>query len=184
MNNSATRMLGEGETDYVYHGATEFYGLNNRSRLVLKPEQKQAIFDGVSKLKSNVFPEYYLIEVEKFQNLVQSDLDEWIYFFKNSEIKKEFKAKNIQLAQEKLDLMKMSEAERRAFEKFLMNKASERGMLESAKLEGQIEGRIEGRIDERIETARAMLAAGEPLEKIKLYSRLSEEEILQLQAQK
>jgi len=99
-------LLGEGETDYVYHGATEFYGLNNRSRLVLKPEQKQAIFDGVSKLKSNVFPEYYLIEVEKFKNLIQNDLDEWIYFFKNSEIKKEFKAKNIQLAQEKLDLMR------------------------------------------------------------------------------
>jgi len=164
-------LLGEGETDYVYHGATEFYGLNNHSRLALKPAQKQAIFDGVSKLKSNVFPEYYLIEVEKFKNLIKSDLDEWIYFFKNSEIKKEFKAKNIQLAQEKLDLMKMPEAERRAFERFMMNKASERGMLESAKIE------------ERVETARAMLAKGEPLEKIKLYARLSEQEILQLQPQ-
>jgi len=171
-------LLGEGETDYVYHGVTEFYGLNNRSRLALKPAQKQAIFDGVSNLKSNVFPEYYLIEVEKFQNLIQSDLDEWIYFFKNSEIKKEFKAKNIQLVQEKLDLMKMPESERRAFERFMMNKASERGMLESAKIEGQIEGRIEG----LIATARAMLAAGEPLEKIRQYTRLSEQEILQLQS--
>jgi len=164
-------LLGEGETDYVYHGATEFYGLHNQSRLALRPAQKQAIFDGVGKLKNNVFPEYYLIEVEKFKNLIQSDLDEWIYFFKNSEIKKEFKAKNIQLAQEKLDLMKMSEAERRAYEKFLMNKASERGMFESAKIE------------ERVEIARAMLADGEPLEKIKRYTRLSEQEILELQTQ-
>ena len=67
--------------------------------------------------------------------------------------------------------MKMSEAERRAFERFMMNKASERGMLESAKIEGQIE------------TARAMLADGEPLEKIKRYTRLSEQEILKLQTE-
>jgi len=196
-------LLGEGETDYVYHGATEFYGLNNRSRLVLKPEQKQAIFDGVSKLKSNVFPEYYLIEVEKFQNLIQSDLDEWIYFFKNSEIKKEFKAKNIQLVQEKLDLMKMPEAERRAFERFMMNKARERGMIKGAKIEGHEEGRVEGLAEgEKIghekglkeghetglkegqfKTARAMLADGEPLEKIKRFTQLTEQEILKLQAQ-
>ena len=71
--------------------------------------------------------------------------------------------------------MKMSEAERRAFERFMMNKASERGMLESAKIEGQIE--------ERIETARVMLAKGEPLEKIKLYARLTEQEILALQSE-
>jgi len=180
-------LLGEGETDYVYHGTTEFYGLNNRSRLVLKPEQKQAIFDGVSKLKSNVFPEYYLIEVEKFKNLIQSDLDEWIYFFKNSEIKKEFKAKNIQLAQEKLDLMKMSEAERRAFERFMMNKASERGTIESAKIEGLTEGEKigheKGLKERQLKTARAMLAAGEPLEKIMRFTELTEQEILQLQSQ-
>jgi predicted transposase/invertase (TIGR01784 family) len=199
-------LLGEGETDYVYHGATEFYGLNNRSRLTLKPAQKQAIFNGVSRLKSNVFPEYYLIEVEKFQNLIQSDLDEWIYFFKNSEIKKEFKAKNIQLVQEKLDLMKMSEAERRAYERFLMNKASERDVIETAKIEGHEEGREEGLKEgretglkeghetglkegreaglqeSRLAMARAMLSAGEPLEKIERYTGLPEQEILKLQA--
>lgn len=192
-------LLGEGETDYVYHGATEFYGLNNRSRLTLKPAQKQAIFNGVSQLKSNIFPEYYLIEVEKFQNLIQSDLDEWIYFFKNSEIKKEFKAKNIQHVQDKLDLMRMSEPERRAYERFLMNKASERDVIETAKIEGHEEGREEGLREgretglkegreaglqeSRLAMARAMLSAGEPPEKIKLYTGLTEQEILKLQAQ-
>jgi len=183
MNNSATRMLGEGETDYVYHGATEFYGLNNQSRLTLKPAQKQALFNGVSKLKSNVFPEYYLIEVEKFQNLIQSDLDEWIYFFKNSEIKKNSKRKTFSSR----DLMKMSEAERRAFERFMMNKASERGMIESAKIEGLTEGEKigheKGLKERQLKTARAMLAAGEPLEKITRFTELTEQEILKLQAQ-
>jgi hypothetical protein len=101
---------------------------------------------------------------------IKSDLDEWIYFFKNSDIKENFKAKNIQRAKEKLDLLKMPESERKAYERYLMNKASEREVIETAKL------------DTRIETAKVMLANNEPMEKIKLYSGLSETEILQLKS--
>jgi len=86
--------------------------------------------------------------------------------------------------------MKMSEAERRAFERFMMNKASERGMLESAKIEGleagerigHEKGLKEGMDQARLEMARAMLAKGEAFEKIKLYAQLSEQEILKLQS--
>ena len=187
--------LGDGETDYLYYGATEFYGLHDHSRLVLKPAQKQVFCKGFAGLQGNIFPEYYLIAMERFQNFVKSDLDEWIYYFKNAEIKENFKARNIQLLQEKLALWKMPEAERRAYERFMMNKASERGMFKSAKLEGFAEGLQEerearlkegheaGLKESRFKTARAMLADGEPLEKIKRYTRLSEQEILQLQPQ-
>ena len=59
------------------------------------------------------YPEYYLIEVERFQNIINNGIDEWVYFFKNSEIKDDFHSKNIQQAREKLDVLKMSEEERR-----------------------------------------------------------------------
>ncbi len=36
-------LLGEGEMDYVFHGTTEFYGLNNHSRLELKKHRKAAL---------------------------------------------------------------------------------------------------------------------------------------------
>jgi predicted transposase/invertase (TIGR01784 family) len=167
-------LLGEGETDYVYHGSTAFYGLHDGSKLVLRRYKPEALLDGHIEVAKKIFPEYYLIEVERFQDIIKSDLDEWIYFFKNSEIKEEFKSKNIQRAREKLDLLKMTESERKAFERYLMNKASERDVIETAK--------IDGRIERNVEIAKAMLANNEPMEKIKQYTGLSEAEILDLKS--
>ena len=42
------------------------------------------------------------------------------------------------------------------------------------------EGREEGREEERLEIAKEMLKDGEPIEKIVKYSKLSENEILEL----
>ena len=42
--------------------------------------------------------EYYLLEVEAFDLTIRNTLDEWMYMFKQSEIKPEFKAKGIQQA--------------------------------------------------------------------------------------
>ncbi len=165
-------LLGEGETDYVYHGSTAFYGLHDGSKLVLRRHKPEALLDGHIDIAKEIFPEYYLIEVERFQNIIHSDLDEWIYFFKNSEIKENFKSKNIQRAKEKLDLPKMPENERKAYERFLMNKASERGMLESSK--------IEGKIERTIEMAKAMLAKGIQVALIAEITGLSDEEIVKL----
>jgi len=163
-------LLGEGETDYVYHGSTAFYGLHDGSQLVLRQRKREALVNGYIEAPKNVFPEYYLIEVERFQDIIKSDLDEWIYFFKNADIKEDFKAKNIQRAKEKLDLLKMPESERKAYERYLMNTASERDVIETAKL------------DAVIEIAKVMLADNEPIEKIKRYTNLSEAEILHLKS--
>jgi predicted transposase/invertase (TIGR01784 family) len=167
-------LLGEGETDYVYYGSTAFYGLHDGSKLVLRRYKPEALWDGHIEVAKKIFPEYYLIEVERFQDIIKSDLDEWIYFFKNSEIKEEFKSKNIQRAREKLDLLKMPESERKAFERYLMNKASEKEVIETAKIDGGIE--------RNVEIAKAMLANNEPMEKIKQYTGLSEAEISDLKS--
>jgi len=167
-------LLGEGETDYVYHGSTAFYGLHDGSQLVLRQRKREALVNGYIEVPKNVFPEYYLIEVERFQGVIKSDLDEWIYFFKNADIKEDFKSKNIQRAKEKLDLLKMPESERKAYERYLMNKASERDVIETAEMKGKSE--------RTIEIAKVMLADNEPMEKIKRYTDLSEAEILQLKS--
>ena len=134
-------LLGEGEDDYIYHGKTDFYGLNTHNRLEFKHRKKDAVIGNTVESKHNIFPEYYLIEVERFQNVIKTDIDEWIYFFKNSDIKPEFKSKNIQQVSEKLDVMKMSEEERKAYEKVLLNRASEQDVIETARDEGREEGR-------------------------------------------
>ena len=78
--------LGEGE-DYVYVGRTSFRGLHNEDALALSPQQ-QALFPERTEA-GELFPEYYLIKVNQFDDTARDRLDEWIYFLKNEEIKDE-----------------------------------------------------------------------------------------------
>jgi predicted transposase/invertase (TIGR01784 family) len=98
--------------------------------------------------------------VERFHNIINSGIDEWVYFFKNSEVRSDFHSKNIQAAAEKLDLLKMSPAERRAYEKYLTNRASEKDMIESAYDEGIEKGVEQGVEKGKVEVAVNMLRMG------------------------
>lgn len=76
--------LGQGK-DYVYHGTTTFKGLHKNDVLTLSGKQVELY------KKDNIYelyPEYWIIKVSQFHNRVKDKLDEWIYFFKNAEIKK------------------------------------------------------------------------------------------------
>ncbi len=42
-----------------------------------------------------IFPEYYVIKVNQFDDVAKDTLDEWIYYLKNNEIKDNFTAKGI-----------------------------------------------------------------------------------------
>lgn len=134
-------ILGEGIDDYVYYGNTEFKGIHTNTILRLRRKEKNAIKVIESK---NIFPEYYLIEVEKFQDIIESDLDEWIYFLKNETIRNDFKAKNIHKAKEKLDILKLSPKDRKRYERFLINLAIEKDVIEDAREEGREEGQETG----------------------------------------
>lgn len=177
-------LLGEADetNDYVYHGATRFYGLHSGKPLPVRQDTLQRDAQGAKskrkgskslRAKNNIFPEYYLIEIERFPDVVKNALDEWIYFFKHSEIPAEFRAKHIQAAREKLMLMKMSDEDRRAYERFWLARASYQDEIQSAEQKG--------RSEQQQEIARQMLTFGETIDKIKLYTGLSETEIEQLQ---
>ena len=164
-------LLGEGDDDYIYHGKTDFYGLNTHRKLEFKQKRKEAILNVIESEK-NIFPEYYLIEVERFQNVIKSDIDEWIYFLKNSEIKPEFRSKNIQKAGEKLDLLKMEPEKRKVYERYLSNLAVEKDVIDTAHDDGKLEGIAK--------TARNMLKDGMPIEKVAIYTELTVDEIRQI----
>ena len=169
-------LLGEGEDDYLYKGTTEFYGMNTNETLRLNPQKRAALVAREIHSASNIFPEYYLIEVERFQDIINKNIDEWVYFFKNSEVKNEFKSKNIQAAAEKLDLLKMPLEKRRAYEKYLINKASEKDMIDSAHEQG-IE---KGKYNQARNSAVTMLQDGFSVKKVAIYTGLSEDEIKEL----
>jgi hypothetical protein len=164
-------LLGEADetNDYVYHGATHFTGLHSGKPLPVRQDTLQQDAQSAKgkrtgskprQAKTNVFPEYYLIEIERFPDVVKNALDEWIYFFKHSEIPAEFRARNIQVARDKLALMKMSDDDRRAYERFWLARASYQNEIQSAEQKGRKEGVEAGREAERYETARKMKAKG------------------------
>ncbi|HFQ80643.1 MAG TPA: Rpn family recombination-promoting nuclease/putative transposase, partial [Desulfobacterales bacterium] len=68
--------LGQGE-DYIYHGKTSFKGLHRQDILDLSEEQQKLYKkDQVYQ----IFPEYYLLKVNNFNDIAKDTLDEWVYF--------------------------------------------------------------------------------------------------------
>jgi len=61
----------------------------------------------------------------------KENIDEWVYFFKNSAVKDGFHSSGIQKAKEKLDVLKMKEDERRKYENYLVNLTSELDIMET-----------------------------------------------------
>jgi predicted transposase YdaD len=92
-------------------------------------------------LTSNeVFPEYYLIYADKFQNQINHAIDEWVYFFKHGEIRDDFTSPGIQLAAKKLDVLQMPQEQRKSYESYMAYLSRERSIIETAKDEGIEEG--------------------------------------------
>lgn len=151
--------LGQGD-DYIYHGTTTFRGLHTRDELRLNDGQK-ALFKRES--VAEIFPEYYLIKVNRFNDLARDTLDEWVYFLKNEEIREEFTARGLRQAKEELDLMRLPEPERQAYAAYKDDLHYQASMVESSyglgKLEGRQEGRQEGRLEGRAEMLLELIEA-------------------------
>jgi predicted transposase/invertase (TIGR01784 family) len=168
--------LGYGQ-DYVYYGSTRFMGLHQHDELQLSQSQKELLN---KQTPSDIFPEFYLIKVNQFDDIARDSLDEWIYFLKNEEVKDDFKAKGLQQAKETLDLMKLSDEERAAYEAHIEERRYQSSMYFSSFYEGRQEGIELGRQNGLKATALAMKQDGESLEKIACYTQLSIEIIEQL----
>ncbi|MFY7810497.1 MAG: Rpn family recombination-promoting nuclease/putative transposase [Flavobacterium sp.] len=122
--------LGQGE-DYIYKGRTVFKGLHQNDILGLSEKQKQTF---VKQEIADIFPEYYLLKVNQFNDVAKDTLDEWVYFLKNSEVKDTFKAKGLKEANEVLDLMRLPKEDQYGYNRYMDSlslKASEIFSLKS-----------------------------------------------------
>ncbi|MBF0627222.1 MAG: PD-(D/E)XK nuclease family transposase, partial [Magnetococcales bacterium] len=127
--------------DYIYHGATSFKGLHTREELILSESQKK-MFN--RQTVPEIFPELYLIKVSRFNDVARDTLDEWIYFLKNADIRENFTARGLKRAKEVLDILKLSEEERRAYDRYQEDLHFQASMVESTWVAGRIEGKEEG----------------------------------------
>ena len=185
--------LGHGK-DYVYHGKTEFRGLHQNDILTLNERQASAFkYDAISQ----IYPEYYIIKIDNFDNVAKSSLDEWIYYLKNYDLKEEFHAKGIDRVRERLQYESLTKSEQRAYDAYRSNRSRLNNQIDTARLEGiakgleegrskgrtegltegRTEGRSEGRTEMQREMVRAMKAKGFSLQDISGITGLAGDEI-------
>jgi predicted transposase/invertase (TIGR01784 family) len=107
--------LGQGQ-DYIYKGKTNFEGLHAGDILQLSQKQKETF---TKNSVADIFPEYYIIKVNQFNDIAKDTLDEWVYFLKNSEVKDEFRAKGLAQAKEVLDVMRLNKEQEYGYNRYL-----------------------------------------------------------------
>ncbi len=160
--------------DYLYYGKTIFQGQNEIDEIfeLSKLQQEQFGVDSVYK----IFPEYFVIRVNKFKDKTKNRIDEWIYFLKNEMIKDDFKAKGLDKAKKTLDIMKLKDKDRIAYNRKLENRSLEKSLFKSAVIEGEQRGEKKA----KIEIAKSLLKENMNIDFICKTTGLTIEEIKSL----
>lgn len=158
--------LGQGK-DYVYEYKGEFVGLHENDILLPTTLRKQ---DFKVEKVADIFPKYYILKVNNFNDIAKNTLDEWVYFLKNSEVKDDFHAKGLDKAKEKLRYESLTEEDKKMYDRFQENRRIEKSVSYTAKQE------------KTVEIAKTMIENKEPNEKIILYTGLTVEQIEQLRS--
>lgn len=180
--------LGTG-TDYIYHGQNQFIGVHTGDQLRVNTCERDVL---VSRLPSEIFPEYILIRVNEFDKAALTPLDEWIEYLKDGTIRPDTTVPGLKEAREKLKYYSMSPGERLVYIRHLEDINIQNDAIHTSKLEGRIEGLAEGKAEGIAEgkaeglaeglrqVASKMKEAGVDIATIATCTGLSEETILSL----
>ena len=142
--------LGKG-SDYLYHGTTTFIGVHTKDELIVRKRDKDAIR---TCSPTEIFPEYFLIRVNEFNEVAKTPIEEWMDFLKNNHIKDNTETPGLREAKEQLRVLQMNDAERKAYDNYLDTIRTQDSVLDTYRTEGLLEGRMIGREEGRAEGAR------------------------------
>ena len=133
----------------------------------------------------NILPEYFLISVPLFDDVIKEEIDEWLYVIKNSETKEDFKSPCMKKVAERLNILKMDAGERASYHYYMKDEMSRAESLKAAAAEGEIRGEIrgeiKGEIKGRLAIARVMLSKGQSIDTIMEFTQLTREAIQNLE---
>ena len=139
--------LGKG-SDYLYHGTTTFIGVHTKDELIVRKRDKDAIR---TCSPTEIFPEYFLIRVNEFNEVAKTPIEEWMDFLKNNHIKDNTETPGLREAKEQLRVLQMNDAERKAYDNYLDTIRTQDSVLDTYRTEGLLEGRMIGREEGRAE---------------------------------
>ncbi len=177
--------LGKG-ADYLYHGRNTFVGVHTGDTLQINVKENNVL---KMKTPEEVFPEYYIIRVNEFNDMATTPIEEWLDYLKNGRIKDDTTTPGLAEAREKLQYMQMSRADQIAYERHLDALAVQSDAFDAARIEGHAEGRAvgieegravgieEGRAKEKHDIARNLKSLGVTLNDISKATGLTAEEI-------
>ena len=168
--------LGQGE-DYIYHGKTDFRGLHKKDKLMLSAKQNELL--GKTE-PFEIFPEYYIIKVNQFDDVAKDTLDEWIYYLKNNEIKDNFTAKGIDKAKKLWRLDNLSKEEQKIYLKHLEDLRYGASMTWSMKIDAEDRIRKDEALKKQQEIAKNLLKNNVDIHIIIKSTGLTKEEIEKL----
>ena len=103
--------LGKG-ADYLYHGQTQLVGVHTHDTLQINTRERDQI---KMVTPESIFPEYYVIRVNEFNDVATTPLEEWLEYLKTGYIRSDTTTPGLQEARQKLLVMQMSPEERRAY---------------------------------------------------------------------
>jgi predicted transposase/invertase (TIGR01784 family) len=147
--------LGQG-IDYVYHGWNDFYGIHAKDTLRLSENQKKKylkVKDMSNEANASyIFPEYYILRVNDFDDVARDSLDEWIYYLKNDTVPAEFTAPGLSIVRQKLLYDRLSTEEKKEYNFYKRQVRDDKSAFTTSRDEGLEEGRKERlRLEKEIE---------------------------------
>ena len=129
---------------------------------------------------SQLYPEYYILKVNGFNQVAKSPLEEWIYYLNTGEIPSTATAPGLEEARERLKLDSMTKDELAAYYRHLDNIVILRDNINTEREEGRAEGREEGLKEASLNNARNLKKLGVAIDVISQATGLSKEEIEKL----
>jgi predicted transposase/invertase (TIGR01784 family) len=203
--------FGKGD-DYAFHGVTTFHGMTNKDAVLeFNTRREKEYIDNEQRrmtMPEEVFPEYFLLIVDRFDEVAKTPIEEWMAYLKDGAIRDDTTAPGLQEARRKLAFMSMTENERREYREYMVSVHAAKDALDTAKADGRAEGlaegmekglaegmekglakglekgkaegKAEGRDERTLEIARRMKAKGKGIEEIAEMTDLLPEEISQL----
>ena len=134
---------------------------------------------------SQLYPEYYILKVNGFNQVAKSPLEEWIYYLNTGEIPSTATAPGLEEARERLKLDSMTKDELAAYYRHLDNIVILRDNINTEREEGRAEGleeglnkgREEGLKEANLNNARNLKKLGVAVDIISQATGLSKEEV-------
>jgi predicted transposase/invertase (TIGR01784 family) len=164
--------LGQGK-DYVYHGSTQFKGIHEGDVLKLSAHQQKK---WKKEQPADLYPEYFILKINNFDEVAVNSLDEWIYYLKNNQLPETYQAKGLKEVEEKLKYDQMEPTEKKRYNKFMENSLLTRSQYETALFEGEEKGKAE----EKRQIVLSSYKKGHSIELIAEIIGLTAEEVKQI----